>query len=176
MGLRSPADLPSHAGGMVVTVIETPRGSRNKIKFDPDLGVFRLDRILPAGLAFPFDFGFIPGTRAEDGDPLDVLVLLDQPVHPGCIVLVRLLGVIEVEQQKGGGGPAERNDRLVAVPGGPKAHTSLRTLRDVDTFTLDAIGAFFEAYHALDGDVVRILGRKGVNAAEAAIRRATTER
>ena len=161
-----------HKDGLVVVVIETPSGSGNKLKFDDELGVYRLDRVLPAGMVFPFDFGFVPRTLAEDGDPLDAIVLLDSPVHPGCIVLARLIGVLEAEQQDGGVGPWKRNDRLVAVAGGPKGHSSLRSIRDVDSFRLDAIVSFFRTYHALDGDGFRVTGRTGVRAAEAAIRRA----
>jgi len=154
-------------------VIETPRGSGNKLKFDTELGVYRLDRVLPAGLVFPFDFGFIPRTLAEDGDPLDAIVLLDSPVHPGCIVLARLIGVLEVEQQDGGVGPWTRNDRVVGVAGGPKGHAARRSLRDIDPFELDAIASFFGSYHALDGDGFRVVGRKGVRAADAAVDRAS---
>ncbi|HEY4190855.1 MAG TPA: inorganic diphosphatase [Candidatus Limnocylindrales bacterium] len=160
--------------GLVVVVVETPRGSGNKIKFDPALGEYRLDRVLPAGMTFPFDFGFIPRTRAEDGDPLDAIVLLDTPVYPGCIVLARPIGILEAEQQDGGRGPWTRNDRLITVAGGPKGHAPMRSLRDVDPFRLDAIGSFFRTYHALDGDTFRVTGRGGTRAAAAAIREAMT--
>jgi inorganic pyrophosphatase len=173
MHVSHPSTLPSHKDGLVVVVIETPRDSGNKLKFDGELGVYRLDRVLPAGMAFPFDFGFIPNTLADDGDPLDAIVLLDNPVHPGCVVLARLIGLLELEQQVGGKGPWIRNDRVVAVAGGPKGRSSMRSIRDIDPFRMDAIGAFFVDYHALDGDKVRITGRTGVRAAEAAIRRAT---
>jgi inorganic pyrophosphatase len=172
MTVRDPGELPPHKDGLVVVVIETPRGSGNKLKFDAELGAYRLDRVLPAGMAFPFDFGFIPRTLAADGDPLDAIVLLDNAVHPGCVVLSRLIGLLQIEQQDAGKGPWVRNDRVVAVAGGPKGHASLRSIRDVDPFRLDAIGAFFAAYHALDGDKIRLTGRTGVRAAEAAIRRA----
>jgi inorganic pyrophosphatase len=174
MHTGDPNRLPMHQDGLVVVVVETPKGSGNKLKFDPGLGVYRLDRTLPAGMTFPCDFGFIPQTVAEDGDPLDVLVLLDAPVHPGCVVLARLIGLLELEQQDGGKGPWVRNDRVVAVAGGPKGHSSMRSLADVDPFRLEALGSFFEAYHALDGDKVRVTGRKGAGAAKAAIRRAGT--
>jgi inorganic pyrophosphatase len=172
---RDPATLPRHKHGLVVVIIETPGGSGNKLKFDPELGVVRLDRVLPAGLTFPFDFGFIPGTKAEDGDPLDAIVLLDAPVYPGCVVLARTIGVLQIEQQEHGTGRWIRNDRVVGVAGGPKGHSSMRSLDDVEPFKLDAIDAFFEAYHALDGDKVRSVGRGGPEAAAAAIRRATVE-
>jgi inorganic pyrophosphatase len=93
-------------------------------------------------------------------------------MHPGCVVLARLIGVLEAEQQDGGVGPWKRNDLVIAVAGGPKGHASLRALRDMDPFDLDAIRSFFDAYHALDGDRFRVTGRTGVGTAQAAIRRA----
>ena len=173
MGLvRDPTTLPMHHDGLLVTVIETPSGSGNKLKFDPDLGVYRLDRVLPAGMTFPFDFGFVPETVAEDGDPLDVIVLLDAPVFAGCIVRARLIGVIEAEQQERGSRRWERNDRLVAVAGGSKGHAAASSLDDVDPFRLDAIESFFATYHELDGERFRVMARRGVRAAEVAIKRA----
>src|SRR5436189_4786599 len=94
---RSPHAIrlpPFDGSNGVNVVIETPRGSRNKYAYDPRSGLFELRHVLPAGHAFPFDFGFIPSTRAEDGDPIDILVLLDAPTVPGCRLRVRLLGVL----------------------------------------------------------------------------------
>jgi inorganic pyrophosphatase len=166
-----PTSLPMRRNGHVVAVIETPSGSGNKLKFDVDLGAYRLDRVLPAGMQFPFEFGFIPETLAEDGDPLDVLVLLDAPVPAGCIIEVRLIGIIEAEQRERRKRTWERNDRLVAVAGGPKGHAALQSLADVDPFRLQAIESFFATYHLLDGERFRVTARRGVAAAEAAIRR-----
>ncbi len=157
------------SGDLVVVVIETPSRSGNKLKFDDGLGAYRLDRVLPAGMTFPFDFGFIPETLAADGDPLDAIVLLEEPAHPGCVVLGRLIGVIEAEQLERGERSWKRNDRVVAVVGGPKGHSALRSLEDVDPFRLQAIESFFENYHALDGERFRVVARRGVRAAEALI-------
>jgi inorganic pyrophosphatase len=170
--IADPMTLPMRSDGFVVAVIETPSGSGNKLKFDPKLGTYRLDRVLPAGMTFPFEFGFVPETVAEDGDPLDVIVLLDAPVHAGCVVLAHLIGVIEAEQLERGARTWERNDRLVAVAGGPKAHASMRALTDVDPFRLQAIESFFANYHELDGEQFRVTGRTGVRKAEAAIEKA----
>ena len=167
-----PTALPIHADGLVLVVIETPSGSGNKLKFDPELRVYRHDRTLPVGMSFPFEFGFIPQTLADDGDPLDAIVLLDSPVYPGCVIKARLIGVLEAEQQDGGGHAWKRNDRLLAVAGGPKAHASPRTIRDLDPFRLDAIGTFFVNYHSADGEGFRVTGHPGIKAAETAIRRA----
>src|SRR5579871_1560530 len=79
-------------------IIETPKSRRNKFDYDPESGLFRLGGLLPEGMVFPFDFGFIPSTMAEDGDPLDVMVLLDEPAHVGCLLDVRIIGVIEAQQ------------------------------------------------------------------------------
>jgi inorganic pyrophosphatase len=94
-------DLPPRdQKGRWRAVIESPQGSRNKLKFDRELGAFRVTESLPAGMSFPFDFGFIPGTRGGDGDPIDVLILMDAPAYPGTVVGVRLLGVIQAEQEE----------------------------------------------------------------------------
>jgi len=168
----APTSLPVHADGLLVVVVETPSGSGNKLKYDPELGVYELDRVLPAGMTFPFDFGFVPETLAEDGDPLDAIVLLDAPVHPGCVVKARLIGVLEAEQQERGQTGWTRNDRLVAVAGGPKGHSSMHALRDVDPFRLRAIESFFANYHELDGQKFRVIARTGPRAAAALIRKA----
>src|SRR3954470_22594865 len=113
----------------LMVVIETPKGSPNKLAFEPRYGTFVLKGVLPAGAVFPFDFGFVPSTRAEDGDPLDVLVLMDAPVFPGCVVPSRLVGVIEAEQTEDG--KTERNDRLLAVAANSATHRSIQDLRDL---------------------------------------------
>ena len=102
--------LPSFDGREVHVVVETPTGCRNKYKWEPKLGLFTLHKVLPAGMSFPLDFGFIPGARAADGDPMDVLLLADEPTLTGCVVTARLLGVLEAEQRDKGAKP-ERNDR-----------------------------------------------------------------
>src|SRR5215211_5913119 len=88
-----------HEGRFVVNVvIETPQGRRSKFTYNEKLKIFELSKVLPAGMVFPYDFGFVPNTEGEDGDPLDVLVLMDEPVFTGCLVQARLIGVIEGEQ------------------------------------------------------------------------------
>lgn len=82
----------------VDVIVETPRGSRNKIKYDPSSRHFKLSKVMPEGMMFPYDFGFVPGTKAEDGDPLDVLVLTDEALFAGCLVECKLAGAIEAEQ------------------------------------------------------------------------------
>lgn len=170
-GPRDVVDMPIWQGDVALVVIETPRGSANKLKYDIGLGAFRLDRVLPAGMSFPFDFGFIPQTLADDGDPLDVIVLLDAPVYPGCIVPARIIGDLEAEQRDGRG-PWKRNDRLLAVAHASRTHAGIRTIGDVDHVLLEAIGAFFVDYHRLDGNGFRVISRTGTRAAKRAIERA----
>src|SRR5882757_11500967 len=98
---------------MLRVVIETPKGSRNKFAYDSDERIFELKKVLPAGMAFPYDFGFVPLTEADDGDPVDVLVLMDEPAFPGCALTCRPIGVIEGEQ--GNQKKKERNYRIVAI-------------------------------------------------------------
>ena len=130
-------DLPRTQEGAALVVVETPRGSGNKLKYDPELGAFKLDRVLPAGMTFPFDFGFLPQTVAEDGDPLDVIVLLNSPAFPGCVVPARLIGNIEARQKGAGTHDWKRNDRLLAVAEASRAHASVRSIRDLDPFIVE---------------------------------------
>jgi inorganic pyrophosphatase len=162
-------DLPMARDRAALVVVETPSGSGNKLKFDTELQAFLLDRVLPVGMTFPFDFGFVPQTLADDGDPLDAIVLLDAPVYPGCIVPARLVGVIEAEQHDEGK-PWERNDRLLAVATASKTHRGIRSIRDLDGTLVDAIGAFFEDYHRLSGASFRVIGQGGAQAAARAVR------
>src|SRR5258708_20464997 len=100
-GLANPIRLAprdEEDGDLIQVIIETPKGSRNKYAFDPEQKVFELKKVLPAGMAFPYDFGFIPSTRAEDGDPTDVLVLMDEPAFPGCLLKCRPAAIFHAAQ------------------------------------------------------------------------------
>src|SRR2546421_9974676 len=127
----SPHRLPAWAGaGVLRAVVEASQGSRNKLKSDPALGAFVLHKVLPLGTSFPFDFGFVPSTRAADGDPIDVLLLMDEPVAPGVVVPCRLVGVIEAEQGDASA-KAKRNDRLLAVAEHSHRYRHCRSIRDI---------------------------------------------
>jgi inorganic pyrophosphatase len=141
-------------------VIETPKNSRNKYKYEPTQGLFFLHKVLPAGAVFPFDFGYIPNTRGQDGDPLDVLILMDEPAFTGCLARVRLLGVIEAEQTDPGGKP-ERNDRLIAVAETSQDHANLQSLKGVSQELLDEIKHFFTSYDVMEGKQFRPLAQRG---------------
>jgi len=154
--------------GLLNVVIETPKGDRNKFKYDPETGTFELCKVLPAGSAFPFDFGFIPSTVGDDGDPLDVLVLMEEPVFPGCRVHCRLAGVIEAEQRDGG--EKERNDRLLAIAEKCKDHEDVKSIKDLNENLLKEIEHFFASYHELDGKKFKPLARHGPNRAMKLVR------
>src|SRR5215469_16877999 len=126
-------------------VIETPKGSRNKFKYDEDLGCYRLNKVLPEGMSFPYDFGFVPHTRAEDGDPVDVLVLMDQPAYPGIVVESRIVGVIEAEQSEDG--KKTRNDRVLAVSVNSHVHSDIKEPDDLNSKMIDELEQFFVAYN-----------------------------
>jgi inorganic pyrophosphatase len=160
-GLADPTQLkPFDAEKqMLRVVIETPKGSRNKFAFDPDHRIFELKKVLPAGMTFPYDFGFIPSTKAGDGDPIDVLVLMDEPAFPGCSVTCRPIGVIEGEQ--GDKKNQERNDRIVAVQRDAHSWEDIRTVDDLGKQFILELEQFFINYHELTGKEYRVLGLKG---------------
>lgn len=151
-GIKSYGRLPALAegGAAVLAVVETPQGSRNKFDYDEELGVFRFKAVLPEGVAFPYDFGFVPSTRGGDGDPLDILVLMDAPAFPGCVITARLIGAIEAEQNEKNG-KGERNDRLVGVATLARTHQHVRSLDDLRPGMIGEIEAFFEHYNRLSG-------------------------
>ncbi len=128
-------------------VIETPKGSRNKYSYDPECDCMQLSTVLPEGMVFPYDFGFIPSTLGDDGDPLDVLILMDAPVVPGCVIRTRLIGVIEAEQGKNGGWV--RNDRLIAVATHAQTYDTTKRPSDLRPHLLKEIEQFFASYNTL---------------------------
>jgi inorganic pyrophosphatase len=146
--------------GELNVIVETPKGSRNKYNYDEELGLFKLGGVLTAGAVFPFDFGFVPATEGGDGDPLDVLVLMDEPAFTGCLLRVRPLGVIEAEQTEQDG-ETTRNDRLIAVASKSHLHNRARSLETLDPGLLDEIEHFFVSYNQIKGKEFKPLGRFG---------------
>lgn len=141
-------------------IIETPKGSRNKYDYDPKRGVFMLGGVLPVGASFPFDFGFVPSTRGEDGDPLDVLVLMDEAAFAGCLVPSRLIGVIKAEQTERDGATM-RNDRLIAVASNYRLQQNVASLDDLAPNLVDEIEHFFKSYNSIKGKDFHPLQRCG---------------
>jgi inorganic pyrophosphatase len=166
--------LPSRAGGnRFNVVIDTPRGSRNKYKFDEDLGCFRLSRILPAGMVFPHDFGSIPRTRADDGDALDVLVISPASSFPGCLMEVLLIGIQRGRQRQKLSWV--RNDRLLAVPVTAVNSPDFRHINELPKAWMEEMRHFFVNYNRAQGREYRPAGQGGPSAAEQAVRRAEVQ-
>jgi inorganic pyrophosphatase len=160
--------------GNLNVVIDTPKGSRNKYAFDFKINAYKLKAVLPHGTVFPFDFGSIPGTVAQDGDPLDVLVLMDEPVFIGCLVEVRLLGVIEANQTEDG--ETERNDRLIAVAAESHTNATLKSLKKLDSKLLCEIEHFFVSYNDARSKKFKPIARKGPYVAKRLVKNQTKKR
>jgi inorganic pyrophosphatase len=153
---------------IIRVVIETPKGSRNKYAFDKEARVFELKKVLPAGMSFPYDFGFLPSTLADDGDPTDVLVLMDEPAFPGCVLKCRIIGIIQGEQSDKK--KTERNDRIIAIEQDNHSYASVKHVDDLGKEFAQELEDFFVNYHRLIGKKYKILGLKGPNAALRCIR------
>jgi inorganic pyrophosphatase len=170
----SPVKVGAFASSRTIwAVIETPAGGRVKYSWDPEAGAYRAGRILPLGMVFPFDFGFIPGTKADDGDPLDVLVLADAPLAVGVLVECRVLGAYKVRMSKhAGGSKVVRNDRMIAVPTKTLRGAQWHSLRDLGRPLVDEIEEFFETYVERQGRTFELVGTIGPDRAHALIRSA----
>ena len=145
--------------GFVYAIVETPRGSTCKLEYDPELGAFTLAKPLMAGLSYPYDWGFIPSTKADDGDPLDVLIIHDAQTFPGVVLRCRPVGILEVEQQAKG--KKERNDRVFAVPERSSLETDLRDIRHLPARAHEELELFFRATNALEDKKLEFLGWRG---------------
>jgi inorganic pyrophosphatase len=141
-------------------IIETPKDRRNKFDYDPESDLFELAGLLPEGMIFPYDFGFIPSTLGEDGDPLDVMVLMDEPAHVGCLLHVRIIGVIEAEQTEHGG-KTQTNCRLLAVSTHSYSHENVTSLKQLAPSMLKQLEEFFISYNKLHGKKFKVTGRGG---------------
>lgn len=150
-------------------VIETPKGRRTKYKYDEELGIFVLDKVLPSGFYFPHDFGFVPSTLGGDGDPLDVLLFIDEPCDVGCLVKARLIGVIEAEQSDGK--ENKKNDRLLAVFHKSETYRSVKSINDLDETVLNQIEHFFISYHKFNHVDFRPTARRDSKKARAIIQK-----
>jgi len=145
--------------GTCRAIIETPKGCRNKFDYDPDSGLFMLAGLLPEGMMFPFDFGFIPSTLGEDGDPLDILVLMDAPAHVGCLIEIRLIGIIQAEQTEDG--KTVCNDRLLGAAIHSYDHEDLESIKDVSKTLLEQLEEFFISYNKQRGKKFKVTGTGG---------------
>ena len=166
--------IPTIYKGLVNVVIETPRGCQNKFDFDPKAGIFTLSKTLPMGTVFPFDFGFIPHTIGQDGDPLDVLVIMDEHAYPGCLIHTRLLGVLEARQEDKKG-TRIRNDRLVGVSDCSILFENIKNIDDLNKSMVHEIENFFIDYNKHEGKKFIPSGWKNSKTAMKCIKKAISK-
>ena len=140
-------------------IIETPKGSRNKFDYNPESNLFMLGGLLPEGMMFPFDFGFIPSTMGDDGDPLDIMVLMDAPAHVGCLIDVRIIGVIDAEQTQDG--KTEKNSRLLGAAIHSYEHERVDSISEVSKTLLSQVEEFFVSYNKQRGKKFKITDMGG---------------
>lgn len=150
---------------LVRMIVEIPKHSGNKYEYDPALGVFRLDRPLYSPMFYPGDYGFIPGTLADDGDPLDVLALVEQPSFTGCLIEVRPIGVLNMLDQD------ELDQKVLAAPNRDPRYAHVRTFEQIFPHVRREIEHFFAIYKELENKRTEMRGWEGPEAARAAIRR-----
>ena len=168
---RGPDRLPAWdpETGYLNVIVDTPKGSGIKFKYDVSNQLYKISHILPPGTVFPFDFGSIPSTLAADGDPLDVIILMEQPAFAGCLVQVRLIGVLEAQQTQEG--KTQRNDRLIGAAVASRLYEKTRTLKDLPVRRLTEIEHYFVSYNKERGRKFRPLGRFGPARARALVRK-----
>ncbi len=142
--------------GIINVLIEIVGGSKNKYEFDKELGAFALDRVLYSSVKYPYDYGFIPNTLAEDGDPLDGMVIIDEPTFPGCIIAARPIGFLEMID----GG--DRDEKILCVPDKDPRYAQVKSLKDIPPHRLEEIAEFFRSYKNLEKKVTQILGWQDV--------------
>ncbi|MEL6320966.1 MAG: inorganic diphosphatase [Cyanobacteria bacterium J06626_14] len=143
--------------GLINVLIEIPAGSKNKYEFDKDMQAMILDRVLFASVQYPFDYGFVPNTLADDGDPLDGMVIMDQPTFPGCVIAARPIGMLEMVD----GG--DRDEKILCVPAEDPRYVGVKSLDDVAPHRLDEVAEFFRTYKNLEKKVTEILGWQNVD-------------
>jgi inorganic pyrophosphatase len=160
--------------GVIHVVIETEKGSRSKFSYDEELNIFRLKRVLPEGMTFPYDFGFVPSTLAEDGDPIDVLVLMDEAGRTGCLIECNVIGAICGEQLEDG--KKIRNDRIVGVAIPNHTHSDLKDISELNPTLLREVEKFFVNYHQEYGKKFKVLGHCGPKEALKMVKKAMKRR
>ena len=143
--------------GLLNVLVEIPAGSKNKYEFDKDMGALILDRVLFSSVQYPYDYGFVPNTLADDGDPLDGMVLIDQPTFPGCVIASRPIGMLEMID----GG--DRDEKILCVPAEDPRYAQVNSLDDIAAHRLDEIAEFFRSYKNLENKVTEILGWQNVD-------------
>ena len=167
--IRSESTTPTEQ-----VIVETPRGSRNKYKFDQQTGRIKLSKVMPEGMIFPYDFGFLPNTKSEDGDPLDVLILSDEPTFPACQIDCRFIGVIKANQKEKG--KETRNDRLIAVAAASVLYAGVEDITDLEPAVLKQVEDFFVNYQKVRDIEFKILARDGSRSARKLVEAAAAKK
>jgi inorganic pyrophosphatase len=150
---------------IVPVIVESPKGSTHKYDYEPSLQRFKLKKVLPAGMSFPFDFGFIPDTKGEDGDPLDVIVISEVTAIQGCVIDCRIIGAIRAEQTERDGSAVE-NDRFLGVPQVSQLFKKVKTIKDLPQEIVGQLESFFMSYNEQAGKKFKVKSR--LSAAQAA--------
>jgi inorganic pyrophosphatase len=144
--------------GIINVLIEIAGGSKNKYEFDKDMNAFALDRVLFASVKYPYDYGFVPNTLADDGDPLDGMVMMDEPTFPGCVIAARPIGMLLMID----GG--DRDEKILCVPAEDPRYNDVKSLKDIAPHRLEEIAEFFRTYKNLEKKVTEIQGWRDVDA------------
>lgn len=143
--------------GLVNVLVEIVGGSRNKYEFDKEMNAFILDRVLYSSVQYPFDYGFIPNTLGDDGDPLDGLVIMDEPTFPGCVIAARPIGFLEMIDS------GDRDEKILCVPADDPRYAGVNSLKDIAPHRLEEVAEFFRTYKNLQKKVTEILGWQDVD-------------
>jgi inorganic pyrophosphatase len=152
---------------MTEAIVEIPRGSRNKYEVDHETGAIRLDRVLFSSVHYPTDYGFIPGTKSADGDPLDVLIIIEEPTFPGCHIEIRPIGVLRMRDEKG------VDEKILAVPVSDPKFDEIQDISDLSKQWLAEIENFFNTYKMLERKESSVEGWRGGEEARAIIKKYT---
>ncbi len=143
--------------GLINVLIEIPGGSKNKYEFDKEMNALILDRVLFSSVKYPYDYGFVPNTLEDDGDPLDGMVMMDEPTFPGCVIAARPIGMLEMID----GG--DRDEKILCVPAEDPRYVQVKSLKDVQPHRLEEIAEFFRSYKNLEKKETKILGWKDID-------------
>lgn len=149
--------------GLINVLVEIAAGSKNKYEFDKDMNAFALDRVLYSSVQYPYDYGFIPNTLGDDGDPLDGMVIMDEPTFPGCVIAARPIGYLEMIDS------GDRDEKILCVPDQDPRFTHVTSLSNIAQHRLDEIAEFFLTYKNLQKKKVEILGWQDVDKVKALV-------
>ena len=151
---------PSPSPGLVNLVVEIPAGSRNKYEYFSSAGIMALDRVLHSSVRYPFDYGFIPNTLAEDGAPLDAMVVMEEPTFAGCLIKARPIGVLDMHDS------GAYDGKLLCVPTADPRQRDINTIKQIAQNQLEDVAEFFRTYKSLEGRVIVIDGWRDYDAVD----------